>query len=151
MRIDHGLEWILSLYIQETLAHLRTNTSRAPHLQSSSKQVRHNNYEYIILIIHDSCHHARCIKNHKAERFWVEINSRVNYPIKRTLIWMQEQMNIDLDCPCHRFCISWFTIHVASAGVSLTVQAWNNHPIPGQSSVSLVTVDFHFFSVYISC
>ena len=39
IRVDHGLEWILSLYIQETLAHLRTDTSRAPHLQSSSKQV----------------------------------------------------------------------------------------------------------------
>lgn len=39
IRVDQGREWILSLYVQETLAHLRTNTSRAPHLQTSSKQV----------------------------------------------------------------------------------------------------------------
>ena len=39
IRIDHGLEWILSLYIQEMIAHWRTNTSRAPHLQTSSKLV----------------------------------------------------------------------------------------------------------------
>lgn len=39
IRVDQGREWILSLYVQETLAHLRTDTSRAPHLQTSSKQV----------------------------------------------------------------------------------------------------------------
>ena len=39
IRVDKGREWILMLYIQETLAHLRCNTSRPPHLQSTSKQV----------------------------------------------------------------------------------------------------------------
>ena len=39
IRVDQGREWILMLYIQETLAHLRYNTSRPPHLQSTSKQV----------------------------------------------------------------------------------------------------------------
>lgn len=39
LRIDHGKEWYLSLYVQEQLAHLRVNTRRAPHLQTSSKLV----------------------------------------------------------------------------------------------------------------
>jgi hypothetical protein len=40
IRVDHGLEWVLSLSVQEQLAHLRYNTSRPPHLQSTSKQVK---------------------------------------------------------------------------------------------------------------
>jgi len=39
IRVDQGKEWVLMLYIQGTLAHLRHNTSHTPHLQSTSKQV----------------------------------------------------------------------------------------------------------------
>lgn len=39
VRVDQGKEWVLMLYIQEMLAHQRRNTDRAPHLQSTSKQV----------------------------------------------------------------------------------------------------------------
>lgn len=45
VRVDHGMEWILTLFVQEKLAHLRKNTSRAPHLQTTSKQV----YTYNII------------------------------------------------------------------------------------------------------
>lgn len=31
LRVDQGKEWHLMLFIQEQLAHLRTNTNRAPH------------------------------------------------------------------------------------------------------------------------
>ena len=44
---------------------------------------------------------------------------------------MQEQSDLDLDCPYHQFCVSWFTLRVASAGVALVIQSWNNHQIPG--------------------
>lgn len=37
--VDHGKEWILSLFIQEQLAHLRYNTTKAPHRQTTSKLV----------------------------------------------------------------------------------------------------------------
>lgn len=67
-----------------------------------------------------------------AERFWVEINARVNYPIKSALINMQERGELDMDSPSHQFCTSWFTLRVASVGCSLAVQAWNNHPVPGK-------------------
>lgn len=39
VRVDHGMEWILTLFVQEKLAHLRRDMSRAPHLQTTSKQV----------------------------------------------------------------------------------------------------------------
>ena len=36
-------------------------------------------------------------QNHIVERFWVEINSRVNYPVKRCLVNMEEEGEIDMD------------------------------------------------------
>ena len=42
LRVDQGKEWCLMLFIQEHLAHLRTNTSRAPHLQTTSKMASSN-------------------------------------------------------------------------------------------------------------
>ena len=39
VRVDHGKEFYLMLYVQEILAHFRTDTSRVPHLQSTSRQV----------------------------------------------------------------------------------------------------------------
>ena len=39
IRVDHGKEWYLMLFIQEQLAHLRRNTNRAPHVQTTSKSV----------------------------------------------------------------------------------------------------------------
>ena len=59
----------------------------------------------------------------------MEINARVNYPIKTCLIALQENGDIDLDSPQHKFGISWFTIRVAAVGTTLAVQSWNAHPI----------------------
>ena len=39
IRVDHGMEWILTLFVQEQIAHLQRNSSRPPHLETSSKQV----------------------------------------------------------------------------------------------------------------
>lgn len=61
----------------------------------------------------------------------MEINGRVNYPIKACLVAMQEQGDIDLDCSHQKFCISWFTMRVASVGTTLAIEAWNEHPISG--------------------
>ena len=89
LRVDHGMEWILTLFVQETLAHLRRNTNRAPHLQTTSKQVNNN---------------EDLMQNHCVERMWVEINARVNYPLKACLIEMQERNEINMDCDHERFC-----------------------------------------------
>lgn len=37
IRVDHGKEFYLMLYVQEKLAQFRTNTDRAPHMQSTSR------------------------------------------------------------------------------------------------------------------
>lgn len=66
------------------------------------------------------------------ERFWVEINTRVNYPVKACLIAMEESCEIDMDSAVHKFCVSWFAIRVCSVGTTLAVQAWNDHPVPGK-------------------
>ena len=67
-----------------------------------------------------------------AERIWVEINSRVNYPIKICLRDMQEAGDINMDDPIDQFCTSWFTIRVANIGTIAVVKAWNAHCIPSE-------------------
>lgn len=62
----------------------------------------------------------------------MEINGRVNYPLKSCLVALQGQNGIDLDCPHLCYCISWFTIRVANVGTTLAIEAWNNHAIPGK-------------------
>jgi hypothetical protein len=50
LRVDHGKEWYLSLFVQEQLSHFRYNTNRAPHLQTTSKMV--SNKMFGVLCIH---------------------------------------------------------------------------------------------------
>lgn len=67
------------------------------------------------------------------ERIWVEINSRVNYPIKSVLIDMMESGEFSMDDERDKFCVSWFAIKVAAVGIELFVASWNEHPIPGMT------------------
>ena len=62
---------------------------------------------------------------------WVEVNNRVNYPIKEILGQMLHRGDLSLDDDACKYCISWLTINVATVGVSLFVTSWNEHPIPG--------------------
>ena len=39
VRTDQGKEWNLSLFINDSLSHLRNDCSKPPHLQSTSKQL----------------------------------------------------------------------------------------------------------------
>ena len=75
--------------------------------------------------------HHNFFKNHIVERIWVEINRRVNYPIKSCLITLQQAGDINIDCPHTWYCVSWFTIRVANVGTTIAVNSWNDHPIPG--------------------
>ena len=71
------------------------------------------------------------LQNHRAERHWVEVNSRVNFPLKRALISMQQRNIIDMDCPVTSFCVSMMTGILCQVGLQTHVSAWNNHRIPG--------------------
>lgn len=61
----------------------------------------------------------------------MEVNSRVNYPIKAALINLCETEKINLDDDLEKHCVSWFIINVANSGIALFLAAWNEHPIPG--------------------
>ena len=67
----------------------------------------------------------------------MEVNKRINYPIKLALVGMLDKGDISLDDDLSRYCISWCSICVASVGVALFVSSWNEHPIPGISKGTL--------------
>ena len=48
-----------------------------------------------------------CLIRICVERIWPHINSRVNYPIKRILLWMEEHGHIDMTCEVTKFCVSF--------------------------------------------
>jgi len=66
------------------------------------------------------------------ERVWVDVNTRVNYPIKTALIEMEVNHEINLENDHIKFCVSWFTVHVANVGTTTFVSAWNEHRISGE-------------------
>jgi len=43
VRVDHGKEFYLCLFMQELHADKRVDTSKAPYIQSTSKEVGHSN------------------------------------------------------------------------------------------------------------
>jgi len=107
LRVDHGTEFYLSLFVQEKLTPYRTNTRRVPFSQTSKQ-------------------------NHPAERKWIEFNTRVKYPIKRALNAMVNEDLINMDDDMNKFCVSWFTSRTADIGIKQVISSWNNHPIPGK-------------------
>lgn len=78
------------------------------------------------------------------ERLWVEINNRINYPIKASLIEMLHNDQIDMDNPTHQYCVSTLSINVAQVGVLLFIDSWNNHPIPGENLIFISTNQFTY-------
>ena len=107
VRTDHGTEFVLVSTIQQFLAPLRGRQHRCPVLKTTSRH------------------------NHRAERIWPEINSRINYPIKRVLVSMEEQEEIDMNDDLTKFCVSWVTINVLTPAIQKFVSSWNSHRIPG--------------------
>ncbi|XP_028413701.1 uncharacterized protein LOC114536555 [Dendronephthya gigantea] len=107
IRVDHGMEFVLLLYVQEMLAEFRTNQGRDPHRQTESK------------------------KNLVIERFWVEVNARVNYPIKSALRQMEERNLIDMELENVKHSVSSVSLKVAFVGMEKAVRSWNHHAIPG--------------------
>jgi hypothetical protein len=107
LRVDHGKEFYLSLYVQDNLKDHRHNTTRLPYIQTPST------------------------RNHKVERLWVEVNTRVNYPLKAALHELNDQDVIDMGNETTKFCVSHVTQNVATVGMNNVVSAWNAHTIPG--------------------
>ena len=81
--IDLGQEFVLCNFVQDLLKTYRENTEREAWMQTASTQ------------------------NSVIERFWAEVNSRVNYPIKRAMIDITKQCEYDMSDPVLKYCISW--------------------------------------------
>lgn len=107
IRLDHGTEFFLCIFVQELLAHHRQRQDRA------------------------SWRQTRSVNNTRIERMWPEENQRVNYPIKRVLIQMQRRGLFDFDNPIIKFCVSWVVMHVCHESSQNFVNSWNHHRIPG--------------------
>ncbi|XP_076843895.1 uncharacterized protein LOC143488839 [Brachyhypopomus gauderio] len=108
IRVDHGKEFYLSLFIQEMLSSFRHNTIRMPYLQTAST------------------------RNHIVERIWPEINGRINYPLKTALVQLVDQEAIDMEDSVEQYCVSNLTCRLSHIGVSRVVDTWNAHRIPGK-------------------
>ena len=107
IRVDHGREFYLTLYIQEKLRSAgRGDPGIAPYVQTTSRH------------------------NHIIERIWVEVNSRVTYPVKRIVVAMDDQGEINMDNDTEKFCVSYVLRNVCSVGLKRMISAWNNHSIP---------------------
>ena len=63
----------------------------------------------------------------------MEVNQRINYPIKRVLVEMESAGEIDITDDLTRFCVLWTTIHVIEPAVKNFIAAWNDHRLPGCS------------------
>lgn len=106
MRTDHGTEWALIQFMQNDLQQYRMNTNGLPFVQSYSKT------------------------NLRIERWWVEVNKRVNYPLKQILRDMDEDGELNHEDRNKWFIIGEYIRRICQVGVDRLVTSWNHHAVP---------------------
>lgn len=65
----------------------------------------------------------------------MEVNNRVNYPLKSILNDLVSKGYIDMSNQVTKFCVSWVTCGVSNYGLGKFIDAWNKHPIPSEYSM----------------
>ena len=71
------------------------------------------------------------VQNLPADRKWPEVNQCVVYPIKETLVRMENGSLINMYDPVVQFCVSFITLNVAEVGLKRVIGSWNSHSING--------------------
>ena len=61
---------------------------------------------------------------------WVDVNSRVNYPLKHALNELVQNGEINFSSLETKYAVSCMTCRVAKVGVKRFVEAGNHHSIP---------------------
>ena len=69
-------------------------------------------------------------QNLPIEMFCPEVNVRINYPIKKALVELDNNQMIDMSYEIQKFCASFVVCAVASHGFKI-VMCRNAHTIPG--------------------
>ena len=100
IRTDHGTEFALISTVQQCTAHLRSSADHYSVLRSMSRH------------------------NHRAERLWPEVNARINHPLKRHLVRMEENQDRH-GGQHHKFSVSWVTISTLEVPLRNFVRAWS--------------------------
>ena len=79
LRIDHEQELSLYIFVQDLLKYYCQSTEKEPWNQTTPTQ------------------------NNAIERFWPELNYRVNYPVKRALISIVEENDYNMSDPILKY------------------------------------------------
>ena len=107
LRIDHGKEFVLTTFVQELIESYCYSRNKTPLKQTLSTD------------------------NYVVERFWPEVNSRVNYPIKKILLKIVDEYDCDLNELIIKHSLSFISCNLARGPFQHLVQFWNYHRVPG--------------------
>ena len=108
VRTDSGREFDSLLFVQDLLGHLTSDGTKSAYRRT------------------------RSIYNLRAERFWLFVNQRINYPIKEALQELEEACDFDMSDPTQKFCVSWVTLQLTSTASHPLIVARNVHRIEGR-------------------
>ena len=119
--MGHGREFCLVIFVQQVIAYVRADVRRAPFKQTMSTD------------------------NYVPERFWPEVNSGINYPIKRAMnAILNNEVNeiFNLGDPVMKYDVSWVILYVSHDAMQHLLISWNYNRVPGPQGC-ITIIPFH--------
>ena len=106
IRMNRGRDFNLVIFVQQLLSDYRNDETRKSYKQT------------------------RSTKNNVAERFWLEDNLRINYPLKRAMNHIVENENLNIPDEILKFCFSLVMLCSSADAVNHLPNSWNHHRVP---------------------